>query len=180
MSQEKIRFCPLCATPVEYRQLFGEVHPVCPACNWIYFEDPKVAVTILVEKDDQILLTRRINEPYAGFWTLPGGFVNAREDPAEAARRECLEETGLQVKIGKILEVYTGREHDRGADIIIVYRAIIIAGELKAGDDADQANFFKRSSLPPLAFRATRLALGLEPTFPSFEEVHNDHPERTP
>jgi ADP-ribose pyrophosphatase YjhB (NUDIX family) len=125
-------------------------------CGWIYFADPKVAVAAMVEQKQSILLVRRINEPQRGLWTLPAGFVDAEEDPVRAAERECLEETGLYVQVTGILDVLYGQEHPRGAHILIVYRAEILSGEIHPGDDADQAAFFDRHSLPPLAFTTTQ------------------------
>jgi len=55
-----------------------------------------VAVAVLIERDGKVLLVRRANTPQKGMWTLPAGFVDAGEDPAQAAERECLEETGLK------------------------------------------------------------------------------------
>ncbi|MEN4042254.1 MAG: NUDIX hydrolase [Anaerolineaceae bacterium] len=161
MSQA-IRYCPQCATPVTVQARAGADRPVCPACGWIYFADPKVAAAILVEQDGQVLLTRRVNEPYRGRWTLPAGFVNAHEHPARAAERECREETGLEVQVVALLEVVAGREHEHGADIVIIYRAKVVGGWLQPGDDADQAAFFPRDALPPLAFAATRVALKVD------------------
>ncbi len=135
------------------------VRPVCPQCGWIYFVDPKVAAAILVERDGRVLLVRRVNEPFRGLWTLPAGFVNGGEDPAEAAARECLEETGLQVRVTRVLDVIAGREHERGADFVIVYLAEVFGGELAAADDADAAEWFERGNLPPLAFKATQKVL---------------------
>lgn len=142
--------------------LFGAQRPHCPACDWIQFEDPKVAAAVLVEKEGRVLLTRRVNEPHQGEWSLPAGFVNAGEDPARAAERECREETGLLVRVKDLLQVIPGQEHGRGADFLILYRADIVGGDLQAGDDADQVGFFERNNLPPLAFRATKIALGME------------------
>ncbi len=121
-----------------------------------------MAAGVLVEKDDQVLLVRRVNDPQRGLWSFPAGFVNAYEDPARAAERECLEETGLVVRATRLADLISGREHPRGADIVLVYEAEITGGQLAAGDDADQAAYFARDRLPPLAFRATRKALGLE------------------
>jgi ADP-ribose pyrophosphatase YjhB (NUDIX family) len=142
--------------------VYGGDYPVCPQCGWTYFPDPKVAAGVIVEVNGCVLLVRRVNEPYRGSWSLPAGFINAHEDPARAAERECLEETGLVVTVTGLYEVITGREHERGADILLLYRARVTGGELRAGDDADRAQFFSRDSLPSLAFRATRLALGVE------------------
>lgn len=161
MNQPEIRFCPLCGNQTETRHHCRELRPTCTACGWVYFPDPKVAAAALIEQDGAALLTRRIGEPCKGMWTLPAGFVDAYEDPARAAVRECLEETGLQVEIIGLVDVIAGREHPAGADIVIVYRARVLGGTLKAGDDADRVGFFRRDQLPPLAFRATRLTLGI-------------------
>ena len=161
MTRPEARFCILCGTPTRPEELFGKLRPRCPRCGWIYFEDPKVAAAVLVEQDGRVLLTRRVNDPHRGEWTLPAGFVDAREDPARAAERECLEETGLVVRVSGLIDVISGREHPNGADMVILYRAEVVGGELAAGDDADQVGFFRREELPPLAFRATKLALGL-------------------
>jgi len=154
-----IKFCPRCGTKVERVESFGAVRPVCPQCHWIYFQDPKVAAAVLVEMDGQVLLVRRVNEPFRGMWTLPAGFVNGGEDPAEAAARECLEETGLSVRVTRVLEIIPGREHERGADFVIVYRAEVAGGDLVPADDADAAEWFSRDALPPLAFMATKQVL---------------------
>jgi ADP-ribose pyrophosphatase YjhB (NUDIX family) len=92
-------------------------------------------------------------------WTLPAGFVNSGEDPAEAAVRECLEETGLSVRVTRVYEIVPGREHPRGADFVIVYEAEVVGGEMKAEDDADAVEWFDQTNLPPLAFRATQKVL---------------------
>ena len=148
-----------CGTAVQLQPSYGQVRPVCPACGWIHFADPKVAAAVLVERDGEILLVQRSYNPHQGKWSLPAGFVNAGEDPAEAARRECLEETGLQVRITRLLDVYAKKEHPGGADFIIVYGAEVVAGTLAAADDADDAAFFFRDALPELAFDATKYIL---------------------
>lgn len=162
MNDQDVRYCIRCGTELQTRTVFGAKHPACPNCDWIFFEDPKVAVGVLVEKGNQILLVRRINDPMSGYWSFPAGFMDAHEDPAEAARRECREETGLIVEIGEIAAVIGGREHPKGADIVIAYHARVIGGSLKAGDDASEVGFFPRDTLPPLAFKATRIALQLD------------------
>jgi 8-oxo-dGTP diphosphatase len=154
-----VRYCPRCGTLLATAQHFGRSRPACPGCGWIYFADPKVAAAILLQEHDRVLLVRRINEPFRGAWSLPAGFVDAEEDPARAAERECLEETGLTVRARRVLDVIAGREHPRGADFVIVYEGEIVSGDLRAGDDADRVEWCDRGHLPPLAFRATQSVL---------------------
>lgn len=154
-----IKFCPRCAAVVTKQEKFGAVRPVCPQCGWIHFQDPKVAAAVLVEEGSRVLLVRRVNEPHRGLWTLPAGFVNGGEDPAEAAARECLEETGLIVRVTRVHDVIAGREHERGADFIIVYVAEVLSGDMAPADDADAVEWFERNALPPLAFAATKKVL---------------------
>jgi 8-oxo-dGTP diphosphatase len=162
LSTTDYRYCPQCSAALHNQTIFGKHRPICPTCGFIYFSDPKVAAGVLVEQNGTILLVRRINEPQQGLWSFPAGFIDAGEDPREAAIRECLEETGLEVEITGLVDVVGGREHERGADIVIVYSAVVTGGTLHPGDDADQAVFFPRDQLPALAFRATRVVLGIE------------------
>ncbi len=157
---ETINFCPYCGTATQKKEAYGKLRATCPSCGWVNFEDPKVAAAVLVMDNGSVLLTRRIFNPHKGHWTLPAGFVDAHEGPEDAAIRECMEETGLEVKIVKLVDVISGREHERGADMIIVYQAQIIGGKLIAGDDADKVAFFSLNELPPLAFQATKKILG--------------------
>lgn len=132
----------------------------CPACSFIYFTDPKVGVGTLVVKDGKVLLVRRRMMPEAGKWSIPAGFVDRGEDPGVVAVCETLEETGLEVAIEELVDVYFNEEtSEGGASIFILYRAQLLGGELRAGDDADEAAFFGPDELPELAFASTRDAV---------------------
>lgn len=159
MAHLLVNFCPRCGAAVELKEKFGAVRPVCPQCKYIHFQDPKVAAAVLVQEGSRVLLVQRANEPFRGLWTLPAGFINGGEDPAEAAARECLEETGLIVKVTQVHDVIAGREHERGADFVIVYLAEVVSGEMIPADDADAVEWFERSNLPELAFKATKRVL---------------------
>ena len=155
----ELNFCPRCGHSLEDREVYGRVRRLCPACEQIVFRDHKVASGALVERDGQVLLARRRVAPGKGKWVLPAGFVDVGEDPARTAVRECREETGFDIEITGLLDVVSGKEHERGADIVILYRAQIVGGELGAGDDVDEVAFFPPEELPPSAFRVTRVAL---------------------
>jgi 8-oxo-dGTP diphosphatase len=146
------RFCPMCGTTLEQRERYGVVRPICPACGHIVFFDPKVAVATLILQDEKVLLVKRAGDPKKGFWALPAGFIEWNEDPQEAARRECLEETGLSVQIDRLIDVFHTPDDGGVADIVIAYAASILAGTLRAADDAEAVGWFSRSNLPELAF----------------------------
>jgi ADP-ribose pyrophosphatase YjhB (NUDIX family) len=162
MNPQEVRFCIQCGSALQVEERFGKLLPVCPACGWIFFSDPKVAAAVLIEKDKKVLLVRRAVDPQRGYWSLPAGFIDAGEDPMDAASRECLEETGLEVSIVALLDIIYGQEHPRGANFVIVYKGEIVSGTLQAGDDVDAVSFFARDQLPPLAFTTTRRVLSGE------------------
>ena len=152
---ENINYCLRCGAALKPREHYGHTRPTCPNCNWIYFADPKVAVAVLIKNEGEVMLVRRAVNPFKGRWSLPAGFVDAGEDPKEAAQRECLEETGMKVLVTGLLDVIHGQEHTRGSHILIAYRAEIISGKLQPGDDVDRVEFFNQNKLPPLAFSST-------------------------
>jgi 8-oxo-dGTP diphosphatase len=156
---EEVNYCIRCGHPLILAERFGGVRPVCEACGWVYFADPKVAVAALIENDGRVFLVRRANDPQRGLWTLPAGFVDAGEDPVKAIERECREETGLEIRVVELLDVLYGQEHPRGAHILIVYRVEVISGDVAPADDVDRAAFFHRQELPPLAFSTTEKIL---------------------
>jgi 8-oxo-dGTP diphosphatase len=155
----ELNYCPRCGHALEDRETFGRVRRFCPTCDRTIFREHKVAAGVLVKHKGNILLVRRRMRPHAGKWTFPAGFVDFDEDPAQAAVRECREETGLEVEIVSLLDVIAGREHEHGADIVIVYVARLVGGEPRAADDVDRVAFFALDDLPQLAFGATRSAL---------------------
>ena len=144
-------FCPNCGASLMHKSVNGRLRPVCPDCDHIVYFDPKVAVVAMITDRDHVLLVQRGIDPGAGKWALPAGFVDWDEAPAEAAIRETLEETGLQVQIERLLDVFPRRDHGL-ADIVIAYAVTITGGELCAGDDAAAAGWFTRDDLPELVF----------------------------
>lgn len=156
----EMNYCPRCAHPLTDKFLFGRMRRVCPGCGFIFFRDPKVATGVLVEQEGKVLLVRRAVEPKQGWWCIPSGFIEYDESPEEAAIRECKEESGLDVCVTGLLGVYHYRSDFRGPGILIVYRAEVVGGELRPGDDASEARFFGPAELPrEIAFDSNREAL---------------------
>lgn len=98
-------------------------------------------------KQLELLLIKRGQAPYQGGWALPGGFCNMDEALDEAARRELKEETGLEANYyGQVATSHRPDRDPRTRIITTTYLAILAHGmeqEPKAGDDADQAAWFK-------------------------------------
>lgn len=146
-----VKFCDQCGTPLEMKDRHGTLRPICPNCGRVVYFDPKVAVVVFILHAAKVLLIQRGIDPGKGLWALPAGFVEAEEPPSDAAVRETLEETGLQVRVTHLLDVYPKRDNGL-ANIVIAYAAEIIGGKLEAADDADKAGWFDKEAIPPLAF----------------------------
>jgi 8-oxo-dGTP diphosphatase len=150
-------FCPTCAGPLELRLLKRgdpERH-VCTHCGLVLYQDPKVAVgTIIATDDDRIVLVRRAIEPGYGKWVFPGGYVDKGEAVTAAAIREAKEEAGLDVRIDRLLNIYSypGRPL-----VIIVYAATALGGELCTDEECLEARLFTPAEIPwnELAFQST-------------------------
>ncbi len=115
-----------------------------------------VTVDILIINDttEEILLIKRLNEPFKDYWALPGGFVDENEDLEEAAHRELKEETNLEVEDLYQLGAFGAPGRDpRGYMISIAYLGYSSDVEnAKAMDDAKELKWFKINDLPKLAF----------------------------
>jgi len=120
---------------------------------------PSVATDCVIfgydEGDLKLLLIERGGEPFKGKWALPGGFLNMDEDAETGARRELLEETGLDNLFVEQLYTFTTVERDpRGRVLSIAYFALIRLDQytVTAGDDAKRAEWFSVKEIPELAF----------------------------
>ena len=144
-------FCPSCGAAFIQKRLDDVERPYCESCQQFYFPGNHVAVVAFLEWNDKLLLTQRNQDPGLGMWALPGGFVDPGEAPEPAVRREIREETGLDIKITGLQAVYP-----KGgiglADLVIVYRAAVTAGEARAGHEASAVAWYSRENLPQLFF----------------------------
>jgi molybdenum cofactor cytidylyltransferase len=147
-----VHFCGRCATelvtrPIEYDR--GHVRQTCPACGFVAWADPKVAVLTVITWDGGILLGRRTQNPGKGGWSFPSGFVDRGEVVEEAARRETVEETGLEVDLTGLVGVYSAPGNPV---IVIAYAAEPRGGSLRADDDLVDIRGFDPNDLPDMAF----------------------------
>ncbi|MBK7894945.1 MAG: NUDIX domain-containing protein [Candidatus Promineifilaceae bacterium] len=92
----------------------------------------KVGVCVAIIEDEKILLTKRKDFEV---WCLPGGHVDAGETVAEAAVREALEETSLQVQLTRLVGIYSMPKSNAWVNLMILFAAKTIGGTLKAQED---------------------------------------------
>ena len=102
---------------------------------------PVVGVGAVVVRDGKALIVKRAHDPRKGEWSLPGGRVELGESLEDATRREIKEETGLDIEVGPLVEVFD-RVHPldgriRYHFVIVDYLCLSHEGEARAGDDAD-------------------------------------------
>jgi 8-oxo-dGTP diphosphatase len=151
-------YCLHCGTPLEARLQEDRDRPTCPACGFIHYLDPKVAVAVILGDEDGVLLGRRRIDPGSGSWSFPAGYVNRGEVLEEAAVREVLEELGLAVRLTGLVGVYS----ERGEPVVlVVYAGEVQAGEARPdGHEVSEVRRFALDALPAdLAFPHDRQVL---------------------
>jgi 8-oxo-dGTP diphosphatase len=104
-------------------------------------DHPVVGVGAVVVHDGKALIVKRGHEPRKGEWSLPGGRVELGESLVDAVRREIREETGLEIEVGPVVEIFD-RVHRldsrvRYHFVIVDYLCTCSGGALRAGDDAE-------------------------------------------
>ncbi|HON58360.1 MAG TPA: NUDIX hydrolase [Smithella sp.] len=117
-----------------------------------YPGQPRVGVGAITIRDGKVLLIRRGVEPGRGLWAIPGGTLRLGESMPDCARREILEETGVEIEVCEIAYVFDFIERDNFGKIkfhfvIVDFSARHVSGEAKAADDAVDARWFSAEEL---------------------------------
>lgn len=143
-------FCQRCGGATEQQDRDGRHRPVCLVCGAVTFLDPKLAVTVIIERNGRILLGKRADWTRSpGKWSFPAGFVERGEVVEQAAIREVREESGLTIEVGPVLAVLS----ETGEPVVLlVYPATSVIGESTPGDDFTDIGWFAPDDLPQLAF----------------------------
>jgi ADP-ribose pyrophosphatase YjhB (NUDIX family) len=114
------------------------------------YQQLKVGAGVLVRQDEKLLLVQRGPDgAFPGAWNLPAGYCETDEPPQVTAAREAEEETGLQVQIGRLVNVYFFDDDARGNGLLLVYEAEVTGGKLQCdGQEAISVGFFSPDRLP--------------------------------
>ena len=150
-----------------------------------YPHQPRVAVGVVVVHRSSVLLVKRGQEPSRGLWSIPGGLIELGESLEEAARREVMEETGIQVRIEKLLGVANNIVQDdegktRFHYVLIDYLAQPLTMRVKAESDAAEAKWvhFKDLAGYSLTKGAVKLLHKLNGMKPDLKSRKNQGPKR--
>ena len=148
----------MCTTAIEPQD--GTVE--CPECGFVTFAHSMPTASALVSDDQgRVLLSKRANDPAAGKWDVPGGFVEEGEHPLDCVRRELREEAGIGLANEQLLGIWMDEYDYKGRNVAtlnVYYRARLGEGTPTPADDVAELRWFTLSDVPmgELAFAHIR------------------------
>ena len=150
-----MKYCASCGALVTRRVPAGDTHErfVCPACDTVHYQNPKMVIGCIPEWEDRILLCQRAIEPRHGLWTLPAGFMELNETTEAAAARETLEEANADIEIGALYTLYS---LPHIGQVYMIYRGRLRNLDFSPGDESLDVRLFREEEIPwsELAFAA--------------------------
>jgi len=159
------RYCPVCGSEHFVENNFKSKK--CEHCGFVYYFNSSAATAIFItNKERELLVVRRANEPAKGSFDLPGGFVDVHETAEEAIIREVKEETGLQISKPQYLfslpNIYRYSGFDvHTVDLFYQYSADAFP-KLQAGDDAEALFILKKNEIHPEKFGLDSIRIAVE------------------
>lgn len=157
MSETTYKFCPICTAPLVEKHIYDAQRLTCPQCDFILFLEPKLVTVVVVQRQDTFLLGKRNMEPGRGMWSFSGGYVDRGENVEDAAMREVKEETNLDVRLQRLLGIYSEKGQPQ---VVIAYLGSVIddnvTGLTPQPEEVSELGFFTLDAFPPLAFPMDR------------------------
>jgi len=130
---------------------------VCDSCTIVHYQNPKMVVGCVPERDGKILLCKRAIEPRHGFWTVPAGFMELGETTAQGAARETLEEACAEVRMGHL---FASVDVVEAGQVHLFFTAALMS-DFAAGEESLDVQMFAKDEIPweEIAFRSGTFAL---------------------
>jgi len=124
----------------------------------IYPSHPIVGVGAVIVHEGKVLIARRANPPLQGEWSIPGGKLELGEKLRDGIAREVMEETGLQVEVGPVLDVFDsifpdGEGRTQYHYVLIDYLCHLRSGTLEAASDASEVRWARAEELDGLGMK---------------------------
>ncbi len=125
-----------------------------------YPEQPLIGVGAVIVSGGRALLVCRDSEPLLGEWSVPGGLLELGEKLRDGVRREALEETGLEVEAGEVLDVFDSIFTDplgrtQFHYVLIDYLCRPLSGEARAASDVSDVRWVGLEALAAMGLRET-------------------------
>ncbi|MBD5772590.1 NUDIX hydrolase [Marinomonas colpomeniae] len=155
-----MRYCPQCGHAVNMTIPNGDnrLRAVCPSCEHIDYDNPRVITGTIPLYKGKILLCRRNIEPRFGFWTLPAGFMENQETTSEGALRETLEESG---SVAKCMQLFSMISIPHINQVHLFYLAELERDDFHATEESSEVALFDLDEIPwnELAFSSVSKTL---------------------
>lgn len=146
MSGPAFRFCPQCATPLQWLAREEDGGPKerlrCPACEWTHWNNPTPVLAAVIQYQDKVLLARNAAWTHK-MYALITGFMEAGETPQEGIAREIKEETNLEATELNLIGVY---DFQRMNQVIIAYHAVA-RGEVRLSPELAEYKLYAPEDL---------------------------------
>ena len=142
-----MKYCSQCGAEVDIDIPEGDNRPrhVCPKCETIHYQNPKVVVGCIPMWEDRILLCRRAIEPRYGLWTLPAGFMENGETTQQGAARETLEEATAKVEVNDLYSLFNLPHIDQ---IYMLFRSRLVDLDFGPGSESLDVRLFREEEIP--------------------------------
>jgi ADP-ribose pyrophosphatase YjhB (NUDIX family) len=143
----QMRYCPNCRCKLKEREIGGKVKLACPRCPYVFWNNPLVVSIGVVPSPDGkgMLLIKRAIPPKIGMYALAGGFLEPREDPEQGVVREVWEESGLRVRVVRLLWMVGLPSAN---EILVFYECAVVGGELRKSEETSEVTYFPFDQLP--------------------------------
>ena len=157
-----MKYCSYCGERVRIFVPKDDSRPrhVCPSCDTIHYQNPKIVTGSIPEWEDRILLCRRAIEPRYGLWTLPAGFMEIGETIQQGAARETLEEANARVAVGGLYSLFNLPHIDQ---VYMLFRGRLLDLEFGPGSESLEVTLFGEGDIPwdQIAFPVVKETLAL-------------------
>lgn len=142
-----MNYCPKCGAALEKRQEGGRERPACPSCRYVHFGEFSIGVGGVVIRDGKALLIRRGQEPYKGWWQIPGGYAERDELIEQAVEREVYEESGVRARVRRVLGI-RNMVGEASTNVYVIFALEPIDGDARQdGGESVDAGFFSPEEL---------------------------------
>jgi ADP-ribose pyrophosphatase YjhB (NUDIX family) len=157
-----MKYCSECGVSVRREIPSGDdrLRHVCNGCGRIHYHNPRIIAGCVPVWEGRVLLCRRAIEPRMGYWTLPAGFMEMGETLAQAARREAMEEAGIDVELHGVQSIFSLPQFSQ----VYTFHYASMKNETHApGIESLETRLFEEAEIPwdALSFTSVRRSLEL-------------------